>query len=216
MLPEETEPSPLPSTFRLLLSPFRFPPSWSTEWLAGFDAGQMAMLKFKLAVHKDIFNTFGEACRAQISCSVFDLCRIKNRDIRIKAGLQQTATSKMLTIRGQTGDFADGIPQAKQALSPPLGTQETRHRSPRAWVIVRLVKRPIQIGLLRVESDACPRLLEAVLQVWLAGQKIERFRLRVVRQDQIEQGVQRRLALTLSNLLDGLPLIFLQSRIHDG
>src|SRR5579875_3217393 len=121
----------------------------------------------------------------------------------------------MLAIRGQAGDFADGILQAKQALSPRVVTQETRHRSPRARMIVWLIKRTIQIGVLRVESDAGPGLPEAIFEVLLAGQKIERFRLRVVRQDQVEQSIQRWLAFAMGDLFDALPLVFFQSRIHD-
>lgn len=150
---------------------------------AGFDSRQMPVAIFNLAVHQDILHALRKLSRFGVRGFVDDGPRIEHGHVGKETFLEQAASAEMFPLRRQRGDLAHRLFQRQQMQIAAVVPQKPRHRPKRAGMGVRLKEQSVQGQLAGIETDAGPRLLQAVLQVVFAGDEIERASLAVGRRE---------------------------------
>src|SRR5438045_625158 len=92
--------------------------------------------------------------------------------------------------------------------------QKTWHGAEGARMSVRFEEWSIHGHFAGIEADAAPRLFQAVLQVFFAGDEIKSAGLAFIRQDKVEERFERVFFLFGGDLRDGLAGELLQVLIH--
>src|SRR5436853_5600208 len=96
----------------------------------------------------------------------------------------------MFALGWQRCNLANRLFQRNEVKLTNVMAEKTRHAAKGTCVGMGLEERTIEGHLVGIEADARPRLFQAVLQVFFAGDEVERASLAFVRQDEVDERVE--------------------------
>src|SRR5437660_11639823 len=110
----------------------------------------------------------------------------------------------MFALGRQGRNLANRLFQRNEVKLTNVMAEKTGHAAKGTWVGMGLEERTIEGHLVGIEADARPRLFQAVLQVFFAGDEVERTSLAFVGQDEVDERVEGIFLLLSSDLGNGL------------
>src|SRR5215469_1600706 len=144
------------------------------------------MFVFQYPVNEYVFDSLGELGWILISGVVNDGRGIENRDIREKSFPQQASISQSFPLRWERGDFPNCLLKRQKMFVTHVVAQKTRHGSEGARMGMRLEQWSIERHLIGIESDGNPWLFQAVTNIVLICDEVNRASVRLVAQHKIE------------------------------
>ena len=150
--------------------------------------------------------------RLLVGSQVPDGRRVEDRDVGERTFLEQTAVLQVLALSRQGCDLADRLFQGKQLQIACVVPEKTRHAPISARMSVGREERTVERFLVGVEPDACPRLLQTILQVSFVGDEEQRAGLRLRGDDEIDERVDAVFVLVGGVIRESLTRILLQVR----